>query len=239
MVRISGWGATQKTQGSLASCKLKETKIKVIATSDAKCKTPAGEKGPSPDLTYQLCAWGNEKDACPGDSGGPLAVIEDGNYVLLGLVSYGRLERIDNMVTNWCGLRKSAGVYTRVQAYLTWINSIMEGDLWCPGSFHFDPGNVPGRGFKHRNNQELDQCAKLCSKTPKCCSFEHSFETRMCNLNKECKPTKDQYQDFVFCVKKGKGRKVEGRSKFVNLVENRTTIESEMNGLDQLALPDS
>ena len=26
----------------------------VIATSDAKCKTPAGEKGPSPDLTYQV-----------------------------------------------------------------------------------------------------------------------------------------------------------------------------------------
>ena len=81
----------------------------VLATSDTKCKTPAGEKEPDPDLTYQvvhlnilrkmvdhfprylqkllqLCAWGKEKDACPGDSGGPLAVIEDGNYVLLGLV---------------------------------------------------------------------------------------------------------------------------------------------------------
>ena len=40
--------------------------------------------------------------------------------------SYGRAEPVDNMVTNVCGL-KSAGVYTRVQAYLTWINSIMEG----------------------------------------------------------------------------------------------------------------
>ena len=86
----------------------------VIATSDTKCKTPAGEIEPSPDLTYQvgvhfhllenggeflkykkkhrkppqLCAWGKEKDACPGDSGGPLAVIEDGNYVLLGLVRF-------------------------------------------------------------------------------------------------------------------------------------------------------
>ena len=86
----------------------------MIATSDTKCKTPAGEIEPSPDLTYQvgvhlnllenggeisqkkkkhrkppqLCAWGKEKDACPGDSGGPLAVIEDGNYVLLGLVRF-------------------------------------------------------------------------------------------------------------------------------------------------------
>ena len=119
------------------------------------------------------------------------------------------------------------------------------GDLWCPESFHFDPGNVPGRGFKHRNNQELDQCAKFCSKTPKCCSFEHSFEhrsgfciladidifiPRMCNLNKECKPTKGQFQDFVFCVKKGKG--ISWKSNFVNLVENLTSVESEINGLD-------
>ena len=52
----------------------------------------------------------------------------------------------------------------------------------------------------------------------------------MCNLNKECKPTKGQFQDFVFCVKKGKG--ISWKSKFVNLVENLTSIESEINGLD-------
>lgn len=40
--------------------------------------------------------------------------------------SYGRSERIDNAVSNVCGL-KAAGIYTRVQAYLTWIHSVMQG----------------------------------------------------------------------------------------------------------------
>ena len=75
----------------------------------------------------------------------------------------------------------------------------------CPGGFHLNPGNVPGRGFKHRNNQKLDQCAKFCRKTKRCCSFEHSLIDRMCNLNKECKPTKGPVKDFVFCVKEKKG----------------------------------
>ena len=93
-----------------------------------------------PKYPFQMCAWGKERDACPGDSGGPLAVIEDGNYVLIGLVrcittfnvdkllcgSYGRKECVDKWVCNVCGL-KAAGIYTRVQAYLTWIHSIMQG----------------------------------------------------------------------------------------------------------------
>ena len=56
------------------------------------------------------------------------------------------------------------------------------------------------------------------------------FIPRMCNLNKECKPTKGQFQDFVFCVKKENG--ISWKSKFVNLVENLTSIESEINGVD-------
>ena len=98
--------------------------------------------------------------------------------------SYGRSETADNGGVNVCGL-KSAGVYTRVQAYLTWIHSIMDQDQessgepwWCPAGFHHDPGNVPGRGFKHRDNQQLDQCANFCRKTQNCCSFEYSFERR-------------------------------------------------------------
>jgi len=227
--RISGWGALLST-GTLASCKLRETNIKVIATNDTKCKTPAGEIEPDPDLTYQMCAWGKERDACPGDSGGPLAVIEDGNYVLIGLVSYGRKECIDKWVCNVCGL-KAAGIYTRVQAYLTWIHSIMQGDPWCPEGFYFDPGNVKGRGFQHQNNQEMGQCAEFCSQTTKCCSFEYSFEHRMCNLNKECKPTNGQFQDFVFCVKNKKG--VSWMTNFINDIENLTIHMSELerNGI--------
>ena len=67
---FSGWGATQKTKTRFTPCKLREAEIKVIhivfyflvifflgqviATSDSKCKTPAGEKQPDPDLTHQV-----------------------------------------------------------------------------------------------------------------------------------------------------------------------------------------
>ena len=31
------------------------------------------------------------------------------------------------------------------------------GVTLCPEGFHLDPGNVPGRGFKHGSNQTLEQ----------------------------------------------------------------------------------
>ena len=48
------------------------------------------------------------------------------------------------------------------------------------------------------------------------------FIPRMCNLNKECKPTTGQFQDFVFCVKKKKG--VSWVNNFVDKVENLTNV---------------
>ena len=50
------------------------------------------------------------KDACLGDSGGPLMVKEDGRYHQAGIISFG----ID------CG--ESYGVYTRVPAFLDWLS---------------------------------------------------------------------------------------------------------------------
>ena len=127
------------------------------------------------------------------------------------------------------------------------IKTYLSGDPWCPSGFYFDPGNVKGRGFEHRNNEEMAECAKFCSTTTKCCSFEYSFEhrsvfisyftvieiflLRMCNLNKECKPTNGQFQDFVFCVKKKKG--VSWMTNFINDIENLTIHMSELerNGI--------
>ena len=95
--------------------------------------------------------------------------------------SYGRSKNSDEGITNVCGLEK-AGVYTRVQAYLTWIQSVMKGheeivetgDPLCPDGFKFDKGNVPGRGFKHYDKQKLEKCANFCKEASKCCSFEWS-----------------------------------------------------------------
>ncbi|XP_055637782.1 serine protease snake-like isoform X1 [Toxorhynchites rutilus septentrionalis] len=68
----------------------------------------------------QLCAHSPEggKDTCQGDSGGPLQITLPGHrclYYLIGVTSFG-----------WgCGSAGTAGVYTRVDFYLDWIESLV------------------------------------------------------------------------------------------------------------------
>ncbi|XP_005355926.1 vitamin K-dependent protein C isoform X2 [Microtus ochrogaster] len=62
-----------------------------------------------------LCAGiiGDNRDACDGDSGGPMVVFFRGTWFLVGLVSWGE----------GCGQLNNYGVYTKVSRYLEWINS--------------------------------------------------------------------------------------------------------------------
>ena len=56
------------------------------------------------------------RDACIGDSGGPLICIEDGNPVLQGIISWGYK----------CAKRNFPGVYVKVTNYMDWINGHLE-----------------------------------------------------------------------------------------------------------------
>ncbi|XP_012876137.1 PREDICTED: vitamin K-dependent protein C isoform X1 [Dipodomys ordii] len=64
-----------------------------------------------------LCAGilGDRRDACDGDSGGPMVALSRGTWFLVGLVSWGE----------GCGLLNNYGVYTKVSRYLDWIHSHM------------------------------------------------------------------------------------------------------------------
>merc|ERR1712080_758527 len=60
----------------------------------------------------QLCAGNDQADACSGDSGGPLLVLNTGGrWTVAGIVSFG---------PSSCG-RQVPGVYTKVGSYLDWI----------------------------------------------------------------------------------------------------------------------
>ncbi|KAL1441284.1 hypothetical protein MTO96_008701 [Rhipicephalus appendiculatus] len=55
------------------------------------------------------------KDACTGDSGGPLFQIINDTAVQIGIVSWGRS----------CAVPNSPGVYTDIQPYLPWIERVL------------------------------------------------------------------------------------------------------------------
>ena len=65
------------------------------------------------------------------------------------------------------------------------------------------PGDTPGWGLQIRGKIQTTAkgCAKYCSEEKSCCSYEYSPTEKLCNLNKDCKPTAEKYEDFDFCVK--------------------------------------
>ncbi|XP_062036370.1 vitamin K-dependent protein C [Lepus europaeus] len=73
-----------------------------------------------------LCAGilGDRRDACDGDSGGPMVASFRGTWFLVGLVSWGE----------GCGDLNNYGVYTKVSRYLDWIHSHIEEKEAAPES---------------------------------------------------------------------------------------------------------
>lgn len=95
------------------------TEIEIPILTDSACRAA----GPVFDTYYQpsqmVCAGVGEGGVCQGDSGGSLIVrdIHPGsadadNCLLIGLTSWG---------DNQCG--KTPGVFTRITAFLSWIQS--------------------------------------------------------------------------------------------------------------------
>jgi len=78
-------------------------------------------------------------------------------------------------------------------------NPDMEG---CPAGYESMDGDIPGWGqLKGRINTTMEGCSEECSKHEGCCSYEYSFSSRLCNLNKDCAPTQGKYEDYHFCTK--------------------------------------
>ncbi|XP_043855988.1 tryptase beta-2-like [Dromiciops gliroides] len=63
-------------------------------------------------LDSMICAGETGKDSCQGDSGGALTCKVQGSWLQAGIVSWGDL----------CGILHRPGVYTRVTAFVDWIN---------------------------------------------------------------------------------------------------------------------
>ena len=102
---VTGWGKLNYT-GPYSDI-LKEVNVRTI--SNQECRASYGHHRISDNM---ICAARVGKDACTGDSGGPLAVLgQDGSYRQIGVVSWGRE----------CARPGYPGVYTRVSSLLGWI----------------------------------------------------------------------------------------------------------------------
>ncbi|XP_053716079.1 transmembrane protease serine 7 [Synchiropus splendidus] len=106
---VTGWGYRSEDDKVLPST-LQKAKVSVL--SQTECKKSYGTVSP-----HMLCAGvpSGERDACRGDSGGPLAcqAPAGGRWFLIGIVSWGA----------GCGRPNLPGVYTRVNKFTSWISS--------------------------------------------------------------------------------------------------------------------
>lgn len=103
-VIVYGWGRLDYTSGH--PHELHAVDLPVVANEECKPKFHSEIE------SNMICAGGVEgKDACIGDSGSGLVVQLDNDFVLCGVVSFGRR----------CALPDVPGVYTRVSSFLDWI----------------------------------------------------------------------------------------------------------------------
>ncbi|VDI03987.1 Hypothetical predicted protein [Mytilus galloprovincialis] len=107
--KVSGWGNTNEFGGHTYPDRLQATELTVISRES--CALQWGDDDLSSDNT-KLCAQEYRRDVCDADSGGPLACqAADLTYILVGATSYG--PKVCNGTL--------PGVYTRVSAYIDWI----------------------------------------------------------------------------------------------------------------------
>ncbi|CAL1279555.1 unnamed protein product [Larinioides sclopetarius] len=110
---ITGWGKTDAGLGNRFGTRLLQ-KVDVPIISNSQCEDWHQEKGIDITISKEMMCAGYEegkKDACVGDSGGPLIVMVHGRWVVAGLVSAGF----------GCAQAKQPGIYHRVPTTVDWI----------------------------------------------------------------------------------------------------------------------
>ncbi|XP_054715310.1 serine proteinase stubble-like [Uloborus diversus] len=111
---VTGWGKLSERGKSPGV--LHEVHMPIL--TNAECEELYAETGiPETISDVFLCA-GHPKggfDTCKGDSGGPLVIENEGQWNLIGIVSWGRI----------CAAPKQPGVYTRITKFIDFINKFI------------------------------------------------------------------------------------------------------------------
>ncbi|XP_006146478.1 brain-specific serine protease 4 isoform X2 [Tupaia chinensis] len=115
---IAGWGSIHEGVPLPQPQTLQKLKVPIIDSEV--CSRlywrGAGQGAITEDM---LCAGylEGERDACLGDSGGPLMCQVDGSWLLAGVISWGE----------GCAERNRPGVYTSLTAHRPWVQRVVHG----------------------------------------------------------------------------------------------------------------
>lgn len=118
-VQVLGWGRTQPGEQGRYSLLLISVDLDLV--DRATCGRDAFYASRVDART--ICAARRGKDACEGDSGGPLML-----RAMRGEENAPRLDEVQIGIVSWglgCAEEGHPGVYTRVSAYLDWIRRAM------------------------------------------------------------------------------------------------------------------
>ena len=82
------------------------------------------------------------------------------------------------------------------------LNSVMFTE--CPAGYESKDGDIPGAGqIQTGIRTTMKRCSEKCNEDKSCCSYEYSYSSGVCNLNRDCQPTHtgEKYQNYNFCAK--------------------------------------
>lgn len=116
---VVGWGSNDFSNPNQPLFPSMLNQVSVPLVSREVCNLPESYDGLITD--GQICAGLPQggRDSCVGDSGGPLMVLQGGEFRQVGVVSYGR----------GCAEPGFYGVYTRLAYYADWINEMTSANV--------------------------------------------------------------------------------------------------------------
>nr|XP_034838381.1 transmembrane protease serine 11D [Maniola hyperantus] len=113
---IAGWGKTDASNGHTGTNLLRSATVPILSTEQ--CINWHQSKQILVEIHSEMICAGHSdghQDACLGDSGGPLIVLDSGRYYLVGITSAGF----------GCGVDHQPGIYHNVKTTTNWIKDII------------------------------------------------------------------------------------------------------------------